>query len=82
MAMARAIIATLVVMISIVLLPSLAEQVQEHDGNQLHLGYYSLKCPLVEFIVHDVLRKARAKDQHVSAGLIRLFMHDCFVKVN
>lgn len=53
-----------------------------NPGNGLHVGFYNRKCPNLEKIVIDVVAKAVEKDRKLPAALIRLFFHDCFVKVN
>ncbi|KAL5219643.1 hypothetical protein ABZP36_020327 [Zizania latifolia] len=46
----------------------------------LELGYYKKSCPRVEAIVRDEVKKFIYKDAGISAGLIRLIFHDCFVQ--
>ena len=47
----------------------------------LTLDYYSYSCPNAEAIVKEAVRNATDNNRGIGAGLIRLFFHDCFVRV-
>jgi peroxidase len=49
-------------------------------GAGLRVGHYN-SCPNAEDIVRKVVSDAVAKEPCMGAGLIRLFFHDCFVRV-
>lgn len=49
----------------------------------LQIGFYDRKCGLnnVESIVTQEVTKKFIKDRTIAAALIRMYFHDCFVKV-
>lgn len=47
----------------------------------LKVGFYSKTCPQVEGIVRKVVFDAMKKAPTVGAPLLRMFFHDCFVRV-
>uniref|UniRef100_A0A453AYP6 Plant heme peroxidase family profile domain-containing protein n=1 Tax=Aegilops tauschii subsp. strangulata TaxID=200361 RepID=A0A453AYP6_AEGTS len=47
----------------------------------LAIGHYYKTCYKAEQIVRDSVRKAVYANRGIGAGLIRLFFHDCFVRV-
>lgn len=63
-----------------IILPS--EATGQGLGNDLHVGFYSKTCPQVEDIVSDVVKRFQAQDPKLPPALLRLFFHDCFVKVS
>ncbi|CAL9117373.1 unnamed protein product [Musa textilis] len=46
----------------------------------LELNFYRNSCPGAELIVKQVVQKHFQQDPSVSAGLVRLHFHDCFVR--
>lgn len=46
------------------------------------VGFYGTSCPRAEAIVQQVVQARFASDPTVTAGLLRMFFHDCFVTVS
>ncbi|KAK9031944.1 hypothetical protein V6N11_056229 [Hibiscus sabdariffa] len=47
---------------------------------QLKLGFYRSTCPPAESIVEAVVRKRFDTDKSITAALLRMHFHDCFVR--
>ncbi|XP_062113728.1 peroxidase 44-like [Humulus lupulus] len=47
---------------------------------QLSINFYRVSCPNAEQIVKQVVREEFAKDSSITAGLLRMHFHDCFVR--
>jgi peroxidase len=50
-------------------------------GTQLMVGYYKNKCGAYVDVEAIVKKHVSATDAGMQAGLVRLFFHDCFVRV-
>lgn len=48
----------------------------------LDAHYYDQTCPQAEFIVSQTIRNASIFDPKVPARILRMFFHDCFVRVS
>ncbi|CAN1765861.1 Peroxidase 57 [Linum perenne] len=47
---------------------------------RLRIGHYRSTCPLAETIVRRVVQRWHAADPTITAALLRINFHDCFVK--
>lgn len=50
-------------------------------GAALDAHYYAETCPEAESIIFEAVRDASAHDPKVPARLLRMFFHDCFIRV-
>ncbi|KAK2654302.1 hypothetical protein Ddye_014158 [Dipteronia dyeriana] len=59
-----------------------AQEDEASSGSILYLeyDYYRETCPEAEKIVSSRMARIYEQDQGVSAGLLRLFFHDCFIR--
>ena len=48
----------------------------------LRFGFYNASCPQAEQIIRQVVQKRFKADRSVTAGLLRMHFHDCFVRVS
>ncbi|MED6145975.1 Syntaxin-8 [Stylosanthes scabra] len=48
--------------------------------NYLKLGFYSSSCPNAEAMVRDVVQRHFNQDRSITAALLRMHFHDCFVR--
>ncbi|CAJ2671979.1 peroxidase 44-like protein [Trifolium pratense] len=49
-------------------------------GDDLRVGFYSSSCPRAEMIVHQVVERNFIQDGSITAALLRMHFHDCFVR--
>ncbi|KAL9242520.1 hypothetical protein vseg_016512 [Gypsophila vaccaria] len=49
-------------------------------NSALKVGFYSKSCPNAETIVQQTVMQRFSKDKSVTAALLRLHFHDCFVR--
>lgn len=54
---------------------------QTAEGAGLKLRFYKKTCPRAEQIIRDVVWKNVAAKSALPAKLVRMFFHDCFVRV-
>ncbi|XP_059306821.1 peroxidase 44-like [Lycium ferocissimum] len=47
---------------------------------QLQVGFYKARCPRAETIVRDTVRSRFLADRSITAALLRMYFHDCFVR--
>lgn len=47
----------------------------------LDVHYYHQTCPQAENIIFETVRKASINDPKVPARILRMFFHDCFIRV-
>ena len=49
---------------------------------QLRFGFYGRSCPRAESIVANVVANRFRRDRSITAALLRMQFHDCFVRVS
>ncbi|CAA2998030.1 peroxidase 44-like [Olea europaea subsp. europaea] len=47
---------------------------------QLRVGFYSSTCPRAETIIRQLVQKRFGTDRSITAALLRMHFHDCFVR--
>lgn len=47
---------------------------------QLQVGFYRTRCPNAEAIIRGVVQRRFSSDRSVTAALLRMHFHDCFVR--
>lgn len=52
------------------------------SAQDLRVGFYNSNCPQAESIVKAVVQKHFGTDPSVPAALLRMYFHDCFVRVS
>lgn len=52
-----------------------------HSNSKLDAHYYDQTCPQAEKIILQTVRNASIYDPRVPARLLRMFFHDCFIRV-
>lgn len=68
---------TILVCVTILFLLSLAPQSEA----KLNSYYYSQTCPQAEKIILETVYNASIHDPKVPARILRMFFHDCFIRV-
>jgi hypothetical protein len=51
------------------------------SAGTLQFDFYKDKCPGAEDVIRSTTQKLIASDPTIGAALVRLFFHDCFVRV-
>lgn len=49
--------------------------------SQLQVGFYTSSCSLFELLLKDEIIKGFTRDPGVAACIVRIYFHDCFVRV-
>lgn len=49
-------------------------------GESLSLDYYAFTCPFAEAIIRETVNRAMQRDITITAALLRMHFHDCFVE--
>lgn len=49
---------------------------------ELQAGYYDQTCPQLEQIISETVLNASKHDPKVPARILRMFFHDCFIRVS
>lgn len=49
---------------------------------QLRVGFYNSTCPQAETIVRQAVQNQFNSDRSITAALLRMHFHDCFVRVS
>ncbi len=47
----------------------------------LQVGFYATSCPTAESLIHSATQAKWNVDRTITAGLLRISFHDCFVQV-
>lgn len=63
------------------ILLSLLSSFAPTNAQGLKVGFYDNTCPKAELIVKKSVFDAMKKDPTLGAPLLRMFFHDCFVRV-
>lgn len=66
-------------LVLLLLLPSVFDHVDAHHG--LKVGFYKKSCPQAEAITKKVILKSVLGARSLAGPLLRMFFHDCFVRV-
>jgi peroxidase len=53
-----------------------------HGSAALKVGFYNTICPKAEATVKAVVQSRFTSDTTITPALLRLFFHDCFVRVS
>lgn len=50
-------------------------------SSALQVGFYAKKCRAAESIVQQEVQRSFSTDRSITAALLRMYFHDCFVRV-
>nr|GMD42190.1 peroxidase A2-like [Ipomoea batatas] len=65
--------------VAAVLATTVLVQLLSQTNGQLSSSFYSTTCPNVSTVVRTVIQQSLVNDPRITASLIRLHFHDCFV---
>lgn len=65
----------------LVVLVGVCECAGARAGAILDAHYYDKTCPEAENIIYEAVRNATTFDPKVPARILRMFFHDCFIRV-
>lgn len=49
--------------------------------SSLKIGFYATSCPTAESLIQKATQTKWNVDKTITAGILRMFFHDCFVQV-
>jgi peroxidase len=65
----------------VIILIAVAAAMSTASGTALQYDFYKSSCPKAEEAVRNATQKIISNDPTMAAAFVRLFFHDCFVRV-